>query len=434
MAQHGEQIATHRQEGDGAPVKIGLVSPYDWSYPGGVKSHLTHLAGELRARGHTVRILTPATGPLARQVEYGVFKLGWAAPFRVNGSVARVAMAPDVNGHIRDLVERERFDVLHVHEPLASVLPLTILHHARRSNATIVGTFHASVRRGRASTPPEWAYASARPFLGAYFRRLSGRIAVSEAALTFINRYFPGDYRIIPNGVDVGRFRDARPIPRFKDGMLNVLFVGRIEKRKGLKYLLRAIPLVREHVPNTRFIIVGDGPLRRGYERLVERAGWPDVHFAGRVSDAELPGYYATADVYCAPNVGSESQGIVLLEALAAGAPTVASDIAGYRTVIRDGIEGVLVPPEDHEQLAWALCHLLTSPAERMRLRNLGRLRAEVYSWERVAGRVEAYYLEALGARAFAQVRPTGNSAMMMPDPADMAKTLAKRLLTDDMR
>lgn len=408
-----------------APVKIGLVSPYDWSYPGGVKNHITHLAGELRTRGHTVRILTPATGPAARQVEYGIFKLGWAAPFRVNGSVARVAMAPDINGHIRDLLRRERFDILHVHEPLASVLPLTILHHARRSDTALVGTFHASVRRGKTSTPPEWAYASARPFLSGYFRRLDGRIVVSDAALSFVSRYFPGEFRIIPNGVDVGRFRDARPLERFKDDKLNVLFVGRLEKRKGLKYLLRAIPTVREHVPNTRFIIVGDGPLRHGYERLVERAGWPDVHFMGRVPDAALPAYYATADVFCAPNLGSESQGIVLLEALASGAPTVASDIAGYRTVIRDGIEGVLAPPQDHEQLAWAICHLLTSPGERLRLRNLGRLRAEVYSWERVAGRVEAYYLESLGARALS-LAPGRD----VPEPA--AEALANRGLADD--
>jgi phosphatidylinositol alpha-mannosyltransferase len=423
MAQRGEQ-ASATQPADGVvPVKIGLVSPYDWSYPGGVKSHITHLAAELRARGHTVRILTPATGPAARRVEYGTFKLGWAAPFRVNGSVARVAMAPDLNGHIRDLVEHERFDVLHVHEPLASVLPLTILHHARHTDAALIGTFHASVRRGKTSTPPEWAYASARPFLGGYFRRLSGRIAVSDAALGFINRYFPGDYRIIPNGVDVKRFREATPLPEYRDGMLNILFVGRLEKRKGLKYLLRAIPLVREHIPNTRFLIVGDGPLRQGYQALVERAGWPEVHFLGRVSDAELPAYYATADVFCAPNLGSESQGIVLLEALAAGTPTVASDIAGYRTVIRDGIEGVLTPPKDVERLAWALVHLLTSPAERQRLRNLGRLRAEVYSWERVAGKVEAYYLEVLGARALPRLRLAA---------AREAEAVANRRLADD--
>jgi phosphatidylinositol alpha-mannosyltransferase len=380
-------------------VKIGLVSPYDWGYPGGVKSHIVHLAAEMRARGHSVRILTPATGKAARQVEYGIYKLGWTAPLRVNGSVARVAVAPDVNGHIGDVLRRERFDVLHLHEPLASVLPLTVLHHARRSGAVLVGTFHASVRRSLTASPPEWAYASAKPFLRYYFRRLQGRIAVSEAALGFIERFFPGDYRIIPNGVDVARFREAQPRPELRDGMRNVLFVGRAEKRKGLKHLLRAVPLVREHFPQTRFVIVGDGPLRPGFQRLVERLGWEDIDFAGRVSDDELPSYYASADVFAAPNTGSESQGIVLLEALAAGAPTVASDIPGYRTVIQSGVEGVLVPPGDREQLAWAICHLLGDSAESARLRAQGRERVEAYSWPRVAETVEAYYRELLANR-----------------------------------
>jgi phosphatidylinositol alpha-mannosyltransferase len=410
-------------------VKIGLVSPYDWSYPGGVKSHITHLATELRGRGHTVRILTPASGPTGRKPEYGIYKLGWAAPLRVNGSVARISLAPDVNGHIGDLLRRERFDILHLHEPLGSVLPLTILHQARRAGAVNVGTFHASVSRGRGGlSTPEWAYASAKPFLRYYFRRLQGRIAVSEAALQFVGRFFPGEYRIIPNGVDVARFREATPRPELRDDKLNILFVGRIEKRKGLKHLLRAVPLVREHVPNSRFVIVGDGPLRPGYQRLVERAGWSDVVVVGRVSDAELPSYYASADVFCAPNLGSESQGIVLLEALSAGAPTVASDIPGYRTVIRDGVEGMLVPPANREELAWAICHLLTSPSERARLRALGQLRAETYGWDHVAGRVEAYYDELLSVRRSSLLEAAAAEAPAMAEISREAASAAEAL------
>ncbi len=406
-------------------MKIGLVSPYDWSYPGGVKNHISQLAAQLRARGHCVRILTPATGALARHVEYGVYKLGWAAPLSVNGSVARVAVAPDVYGRIGELLERERFDVVHLHEPLASLLPLTLLHHARRTGAAYVGTFHASVRRGRVSTPPEWAYASARSLLRPYFHRLQGRIAVSEAALQFVQRFFPAEYRIIPNGVNVARFRETAPLPAYRDDKVNILFVGRIEKRKGLKYLLRAIPLVREHAPDTRFIVVGDGPLRPMYETLVARAGWRDVLFAGRVSDAELPAYYASADLFCAPNIGSESQGIVLLEALSAGVPTIASDIPGYRTVIRDGIDGLLVPPTDHEALAQAICHLVDSPAERLRLRNLAHLRAEVYSWEHIGVRVETYYQELVAGH---QPRTAGLPGMT----SSAAEALANGLSVDE--
>src|SRR5438270_126212 len=124
-------------------VKIGLVSPYDWSYPGGVQDHIRHLAAELRSRNHAVRILTPATGPRGRQVEYGTYKLAWAAPLRVNGSVARISLAPDMRGRIRTVLDLEQFDVLHLHEPFASVLPLSLLHLAERSGAVYVGTFHA---------------------------------------------------------------------------------------------------------------------------------------------------------------------------------------------------------------------------------------------------------------------------------------------------
>ena len=376
-------------------MKIGLVSPYDWSYPGGVQDHIAHLAAELRSRGHSVRILTPATGPRARQVEYGLYKLGWAAPVRVNGSVARVAVAPDWRGRIRSLLRREQFDVLHLHEPLASALPLTMLHLSGvAANTLYVGTFHAWARRSLTSTS-DWAYYSAKPLLGRYFRRLHGRIAVSPAAVEFVSRFFPGEYRVIPNGVDLGRFgADTPPLARYNDGRFNIVFLGRLEQRKGLKYLLRAIPIIRQHYPNTRFLIGGDGPQRVGFQTYVAQAGWRDVVFLGRVPAEELPSLYATADVFCAPNTGGESQGIVLLEAMASGRAVVASDIPGFRSVIRNLRDGLLVAPKNHEQLAWAVCHLLEDGDERRRLATAARERANEFGWEHVAGQVLDYYQE----------------------------------------
>jgi phosphatidylinositol alpha-mannosyltransferase len=318
----------------------------------------------------------------------------------MNGSIARVALAPDVYGRIRALLQREQFDILHLHEPLASSLPLTVLHSANASDAVHIGTFHAYARRGLTSTS-EWAYTSAKPFLGRYFRRLQGRIAVSGPASDFVAHFFPGEYRIIPNGVDVQRFRPGvAPIAEYMDGKLNILYLGRIERRKGAKYLLRAIPHIREHYPNTRFIIAGDGQLRSAFEKLVAQAGLRDVIFTGRVPAEKMPAMYATAHVFCAPNTGGESQGMVLLEALAAGRPVVASDIAGFRTVIHNKVDGILVPPRKHEELAWAICNLLGDEAARESLATRGRLRAEEFSWERVGGRIEAYYYEMLGQRA----------------------------------
>ena len=377
-------------------MKIGLVSPYDWNYPGGVQDHIAHLAAELRSYGHTVRILTPATGPRSKQVEYGVYRLGWAAPVRVNGSVARIALAPDWRGRIRNLLKREQFDVIHLHEPFASALPLTLLHYSSLTNAVHVGTFHAYARRSLTSTS-EWAYVSARPFLGRYFRRLDGRITVSQPARDFVSRFFPGQYRVIPNGVDVERFNpQVPPLPQFMDGKLNILYLGRLEPRKGAKHLLRAIPHIRRNFPNTRFIIAGDGPLRAGFQRRVAEAGWQDVVFTGRVPADDLPALYTSAHVFCAPNTGGESQGIVLLEALASGRPVVASDIPGFRTVIQHGKDGLLVPPGKHEELAWAVCYLLENTQERQQIAVAGRARALDYSWERVGRAVEAYYYELL--------------------------------------
>jgi phosphatidyl-myo-inositol alpha-mannosyltransferase len=401
-------------------VRVGLVSPYDWNYPGGVQDHIAHLAAELRTRGHTVRILTPATGLRAKQVEYGVYRLGWAAPLRVNGSVARVALAPDLRGRIKNLLQREQFDVLHLHEPFASAVSLTILHLSGVADAAYVATFHAYARRGLTSTS-EWAYVSAKPFIGRYFRRFSGRIAVSEPAREFVSRFFPGEYRIISNGVDVERFRpDVAPLRDYMDGKRNIVFVGRMEQRKGAKYLLRAIPVIRSHFPNTRFIIAGEGRLRPAFQQFVAKAGWRDVVFTGRVPAERLPALYASAHVFCAPNTGGESQGVVLLEALAAGRPIVASDIPGFRTVIRNHVDGLLVPPKKHEELAWAVCHLLGDDTVAQRLAAAARMRGLEYSWESVGAQVEAYYQEVLMKRASAERRfalpPAAASYLALPE------------------
>lgn len=373
-------------------MKIAFVSPYDWSYPGGVRTHIEHLAAELRQRGHTVRILTPASGPQGREVEYGVFKLGWAAPIHLNGSVARIAVRPDLAGAMRRLLRREQFDVVHLHEPFASTLTLTVLRVARDLGLTCVGTFHAATS-GRTSTVA-FAYAMASPFLQSAFRRLDGRIAVSEAALAHVSRFFPGEYYIIPNGIDVERFATpATPLAEFADGKRNVLFLGRMEQRKGLRFLLKAIPLVREHYAGAvRFIIAGEGAQRARFQRFVQRKGWPDVVFTGYVPDDQLAAYYAAADIYCAPNTGSESQGLVLLEAMAAGTPVVASDIQGFRSVIATPDIGLLTPPRDAERLAWAVCHLLRHDDLRAELARRGRERAQEYSWKRVATAIEQCY------------------------------------------
>ncbi len=378
-------------------MKIALVSPYDWSYPGGVRTHIEHLSAELRQRGHTVRIITAASGPKSKIVEYGVYKLGWIAPVRVNGSVARIAVTADLTGTLRRLLHHEPFDLVHLHEPLVSSLTLAMLRLAHHYHIPVVGTFHSSSNR-RASTAT-WAYAMASPFLQSAFHRLDSAIAVSEAAERHVQRFFPGEYHIIPNGIDIDPLALPAHPPRTPDEPRTVLFLGRMEPRKGLRYLLKAIPLVREQngqqgMPPVRFIIAGEGPQRVHFERFVQKKGWPDVVFTGYVSDSEKRRLFVEADVYCAPNTGNESQGLVLLEAMALGTPVVASDILGFRGVITAPDMGLLTPPRDAEHLAWALCHLLRDDELRARLSAGGRQRALDYSWKRVVTEIEHVYEE----------------------------------------
>ena len=212
--------------------------------------------------------------------------------------------------------------------------------------------------------------------------------------------HFPGDYRIIPNGIDLEPFSDPalRPIERFDDGKLNVLFVGRLEKRKGFKYLLRAFAQVKKAVPEARLMVVGayDKEDKAPFVLYAREHRLRDVRFIGYVPEDDLPRYYLTCHVFCAPSTGFESFGIILLEAMAAGRPIVASNIDGYRGVLEDGKEGLLVQPEDERRLADALIHLLRDPALRGRMGRRGQAKATDYSWQKVAQQILGYYQELL--------------------------------------
>ena len=394
-------------------MKIALVSPYDLAVVGGVNVHVTYLAEHFRALGHTVRVIGPASAAPAMGTEPDVIAIGRPRAFRASGSVARITLDPRVVGRVREVLETEQFDVVHVHEPLMPLLPHAFL---RYSEAVNVGTFHAAKEGGSR------LYQYTARLLRRYFRRLDGKIAVSPAAERLVGRYFPGYYNIIPNGVTLARFTDQRPLPRFTDGKRNILFVGRMEKRKGLKYLLRAFIAVKSEMPDVRLIVVGPGKQRERYERAMQRAGVEDVIFTGYVSDEELPRYYASADVFCAPNTANESQGYVLLEAMAAGKPVVASNIDGFAGVITHGVEGFLVLPKDAAALALALVHILADAEARAAMGRRARARAEEFGWERIAQRVLSYYERLLYERGLAMNPSPGPSPRFArrgePNPA----------------
>jgi phosphatidylinositol alpha-mannosyltransferase len=362
-------------------MKIGLVCPYIYPAGGGVAQHVQFLYEGLRQRGHDVRVLTASHGP-QRASEGDIIRLGVGFSVPINASVGTLTFSPRYLGQIGDMLERERFDILHFHEPFVPFLSLFLL---RESTSVNIATFHAY-----AGFSPSYEFG--KRALRGYAARLHGRIAVSAAARHFIDRFFPGDYKVIPNGVDVGRFASAVPIARWQDGTPNVLFVGRHEPRKGLLDLLKAHRILRRTGSDQRLLIVGTGPQEREARRYVATRGLKGVEFLGRVSDTEKAQLYRTADVFASPATGGESFGIVLLEAMAAGTPIVCSDIHGYKGVVRRGREGLLVPPRQPRELAVALDRLLRDRALREQMGAAGQARAEEFSWPRVTAKVEDYY------------------------------------------
>jgi len=366
-------------------MKIGLVSPYDFAVPGGVNNHICHLADHYVRLGHDVRIIAPAS---RRQntgrhnlIVIGERPIGLPA----GGSVARITLSLTLGPKVERVLASEGFDVVHVHEPFVPLLPFQFI---RRSQTTTVATFHAAKDEGR-----RW-YAYFRPAISIWWHKIQGKIAVSLAAQRLISRYFPDHYEIIPNGVKYDRF--ASPVPPFaeyKDGKLNILFLGRLEKRKGLPYLLQAYAQVKARMPDTRLLIVGpDGGMRQACESFVQRERLKDVVFAGYVSEEDLPRYHKTADVFCAPNTGNESFGIILLEAMAAGMPVIASDIEGFSYVVGHQAEGLLVPRRDTIALADALLQLLSDPDRRQEMGRMGQIKAQAFDWSPVSQQILSFY------------------------------------------
>ncbi len=366
-------------------MRIALVSPYDWAVPGGVNSHISQLAEQFIRSGHQVRIIAPSSRRWSHRCDYltviGEHVIGLPA----SGSVANVCLSFNLRPRVKSLLTRERFDVVHVHEPFQPLLPFQFLRYA---DTTLVATFHSTRDGGNR------LYAYSRFLIKPWWGRIQGRIVVSRAALKMIGRYFADRYHIIPNGIDYPHFAsEVPPIPRYIDNKRNILFLGRQEKRKGLPYLLEAYARLKRERPDIRLIVVGpDGGMRAACERYIRLQQLEDVVFTGFVPYEELPRYYKTADVYCAPNTGHESFGIVLLEAMAAGTPIVASDIGGFPEVLEDGGEGLLVPPRDADALAAAVDRLLSDAALREQMGRAGTLRAERYAWEHVSAQVLDYY------------------------------------------
>jgi len=388
-------------------VRIALVSPYSWTYPGGVTRHIEALADQFLGDGHEVRVLTPVdrdtrltalahlgARPAERPVPDHVIPLGGTIGWRANGAVSNVNGTPSALARLRHELRTGNFDVVHVHSPDAPVISWDAVVS---SPVPAVATFHSY------STSRLSLVGSAVAGAPRRMNRLAGRIAVSEAAAWTAQRFWGGHYRIIPNGVWVPEHVE-RPED---DGVLEIAFVGQVVERKGLPILLRAFEALRDHVP-ARLTLVG--PTAEDIRPLMlDPRG---VEALGKVDDAEKARVLERADVLCAPSLGGESFGMVLTEAFAHGTPVVASDIAGYRDVVNDGVDGVLVRRGDPAAFAAALRDLALDPERRRRLGAAAREHASRYAWPHVAAEVLDVYADAIASHervmAAARARPGG--------------------------
>ncbi len=388
-------------------MKIGLVTPYIYPLPGGVNAHVQELYENLVGRGHDVRIISSTHGP-QRSSEGDIIRLGYGWSVPTNGSVGTLTVSHRYGQLVQEMLDRERFDLIHYHEPFVPFLSLQVLRH---SNAVNVATFHAY-----SGWSPSYEFGGR--MMARFARRLHGRIAVSAAARHFINRYFPGEYKVIPNGVDLRDFQGVQPFARWRDGTPNILFIGRFESRKGLMYLLKAYRTLRRDGHEARLLLVGIGPQERDARRYIATRRLQGVEFLGRVSNADKARAFATADVFVSPATGQESFGIVLLEAMAAGRAIVCSDIHGYKGVVRRGEQALLVPPKDSDALAGAIGQLLRDPALRTRMGDSGRERAVQFSWPSVTAKVDDYYGFVIRRLASQGALPAGFRAAVPAAPA----------------
>ncbi|MHB0949705.1 MAG: glycosyltransferase family 4 protein [Gemmatimonadaceae bacterium] len=367
-------------------MRIALVTEYYYPHLGGVCEHVHYFALEARRRGHHVDIITseiPGEGGVGKPAA-GVIHLGRSQPVYANGSQARITVGRGLRRRMREVLHRGQYDIVHVHSPLTPVLPLLAIEEAP---CPVVGTFHTYFDRSV-------GYTLGRRFFQKRLDMLSAAICVSPSTTVALDRYFAADWRIIPNGIDLGTFHpDVPRPPAIRGDVPSILFLGRFDPRNGLTTLIESFRKVKGHNRPAQLVVVGDGPLRKHYRR--QAGGDRDITFVGAVLDGR-PGYYAHSTVYACPTTKA-SFGITLLEAMACETPIVCSDILGFRDVVRDGREALMVHCNDRDALADALVRVIEDPSLAARLGAAGLSEAQRYAWERVTSSVLEVYHEILG-------------------------------------
>jgi phosphatidylinositol alpha-mannosyltransferase len=365
-------------------LRIAVVAPYDLSRPGGVNNQIRAQARALRRLGHSVRVFGPASRPL----QNGEISLGRSLPVTMFGTESGLGVDPRGVPAVQRML-REPLDIVHVHEPFTPLMPWIAVAGAR---VPVVCTFHVHREQGHR------VYASAAWLLRPLARRINRRIAVSDAARRTVESHFPGHYAIVPNGIDIDVFSTPRPRPDvFETARRHVLYIGRLEPRKGVEFLVRAMADVQRQFPDVRLVVGGDGPDAARLKRLAGELG-VDARFAGAIGEADLPAFFQAADIVCSPALGGESFGIVLLEAMASSRPVVASRIEGYEELVGQRGCARLVPPGNAAALAASLAALLTDAGARREMVAAGNAVAREYDWSAIGLRVMEIYQSALNS------------------------------------
>ncbi len=377
------------------PIRVCLVSAAYHPYPSGVSEHVHNLAESLHRLGLHVHVLTTNYHgarflPSSPCSGFPVTRLGQARLVPMNRSFATVPVGLRLAAQVKRFFAEHRFDVVHCH---GMFWPEISYWAIRYSDAVHVVTFLTAGFKLRT-----WGSRLFRRLFRQHLARIHGLVPISNRAWQAFQSYVPGKPRIIPSGVDLARFRPGLPpLPEKDPTRPTILFLGRLDARKGLTVLLRSMPMVIKSVPGARLVVVGTGPRLAEAKRICHQLGLgQSVIFQGAVTRDDLPRYYCGCDVYCSPALGGETLGIVLLEAMASGVPVVASDIPGYDETIENSKTGLLVPPDDPAALATALTRVLTDPGLRSRLATAGLARVRQYAWPIVARKTVEYYLELL--------------------------------------
>ena len=354
-------------------LRIGMVSPYGWDTPGGVQVHIKELAENFIEKGHHVSVIAPVSDESLPMEEWLV-NAGRPLSVPFNGAVAKVLFGPLATSRVRQWIAQGDFDVLHIHEPVVPSLSLLACWSAE---GPMVATFHAS-------SPKQKALSAVGPILEPVLEKLGARIAVSEMARKTLTDHFTTDAVIIPNGINNSHYRDAIPNPAWS-GPHTLGFLGRFdENRKGLDVLLKALPQIVKKYPDTRLLVAGPGDAEAALKKM-DASLRSRVHFLGRLTDVEKQTFFASIDAYVAPNIRGESFGIILAEAMAAGAKVVASDIQAFAAVLSNGASGTLFKNGESKDLARAILEVFANPQHAETLAQNASRAAEEFDWAKVA-------------------------------------------------